>query len=188
MGLLGRGGYGAVYQGFNIHNADCVAIKQINLSSIPKDQIGGIMVEIDLLKKLKHENIVKYLGYSKTKEFLNIVLEYVENGSLASIVKSIGAFPESLVRVYITQVLQGLLYLHEQGVVHRDIKGANILSTKKGHVKLADFGVAQEQISAQEEINSVVGTPYWMAPEIIELAGASPLSDIWSVGCTVIEL
>lgn len=86
---------------------------------------------------------------------------YVENGSLQSIVKSMGRFPESLVRVYITQVLQGLLYLHEQGVVHRDIKGANILSTKKGHVKLADFGVAQDKIAAASDSNSVKGTPYW---------------------------
>lgn len=85
----------------------------------------------------------------------------MENGSLASIVQNMGRFPESLVRVYISQVLQGLLYLHEQGVVHRDIKGANILTTKKGHVKLADFGVASEQMSAPTDQDEVVGTPYW---------------------------
>jgi serine/threonine protein kinase len=88
-------------------------------------------------------------------------LRFVENGSLASIVKSFGCFPESLVRVYISQVLCGLYYLHEQGVVHRDIKGANILTTKKGHVKLADFGVAVDKISAANDTSSVVGTPYW---------------------------
>lgn len=79
-----------------------------------------------------------------------------------------GRFPESLVRVYITQVLQGLLYLHEQGVVHRDIKGANILSTKKGHVKLADFGVAQDKIAAAADSNCVKGTPYWSMIYILE--------------------
>jgi serine/threonine protein kinase len=84
-----------------------------------------------------------------------------------------------------SQVLQGLVYLHEQGVIHRDIKGANILTTKDGTVKLADFGVA-----TKSNVNeySVVGTPYWMAPEVIELSGASTSSDIWSLGCTVIEL
>jgi len=84
-----------------------------------------------------------------------------------------------------SQVLQGLLYLHEQGVIHRDIKGANILTTADGTVKLADFGVA-----TKSNVNeySVVGTPYWMAPEVIELSGASTASDIWSLGCTVIEL
>lgn len=85
-----------------------------------------------------------------------------------------------------SQVLHGLLYLHEQGVIHRDIKGANILTTKEGLVKLADFGVASRTTGLSE--SSVVGTPYWMAPEVIELSGATTASDIWSLGCTVIEL
>jgi len=88
-----------------------------------------------------------------------------------------------------TQVLQGLQYLHDQGVIHRDIKGANILTTKDGTVKLADFGVSTSTLAGnQDKEAQVVGTPYWMAPEIIQLSGASSASDIWSVGCTVIEL
>lgn len=88
--------------------------------------------------------------------------------------------------LYMSQVLHGLQYLHEQGVIHRDIKGANILTTKEGLVKLADFGVASRTTGLSE--SSVVGTPYWMAPEVIELSGATTASDIWSLGCTVIEL
>ncbi|KAG0229437.1 hypothetical protein BGW42_001592 [Actinomortierella wolfii] len=88
--------------------------------------------------------------------------------------------------MYISQVLDGLIYLHDQGVIHRDIKGANILATKNGLVKLADFGVAT--LSTDVGDVNVAGTPYWMAPEIIELTGATTTSDIWSVGCTVIEL
>jgi len=87
-----------------------------------------------------------------------------------------------------TQVLQGLQYLHDQGVIHRDIKGANILTTKDGTVKLADFGVSTSTLAGPDKEAQVVGTPYWMAPEIIQLSGATPASDIWSVGCTVIEL
>jgi serine/threonine protein kinase len=110
---------------------------------------------------------------------------YCEGGSLHTICKNFGKFPENLVALYMSQVLKGLLYLHEQGVIHRDIKGANLLLTKDGHVKLADFGVATKSNVSEY---SVVGTPYWMAPEVIELSGASTASDIWSLGCTVIEL
>lgn len=102
---------------------------------------------------------------------------YCENGSLHSICKNFGKFPENLVGIYLTQVLHGLLYLHDQGVIHRDIKGANILTTKHGLVKLADFGVATRTTGLSDSL--VVGTPYWMAPEVIELAGASTASDIW---------
>jgi serine/threonine protein kinase len=144
------------------------------------------MQEIDLLKNLNHPNIVKYHGFVKSSEALWIILEYCEQGSLYTICKNFGKFPENLVGLYIAQVLQGLLFLHDQGVIHRDIKGANILTTKEGLVKLADFGVATKQSGLAE--GSVVGTPYWMAPEVIELAGATTASDIWSLGCTVIEL
>lgn len=115
-------------------------------------------------------------------------LRYCENGSLHSICKNFGKFPENLVGVYMTQILQGLLYLHDQGVIHRDIKGANILTTKDGKVKLADFGVSTSTLATGDKEAQVVGTPYWMAPEVIQLSGATTASDIWSLGCTVIEL
>ncbi|CAA7402037.1 unnamed protein product [Spirodela intermedia] len=187
---IGKGAYGRVYKGLDLENGDFVAIKQVSLENIPQEDLNIIMLEIDLLKNLNHKNIVKYLGSSKTKTHLHIILEYVENGSLANIIKpnKFGPFPESLVAVYISQVLEGLVYLHEQGVIHRDIKGANILTTKEGLVKLADFGVATKLNEADLNTHSVVGTPYWMAPEVIEMSGVCAASDIWSVGCTVIEL
>ncbi|KAG2569473.1 hypothetical protein PVAP13_7NG423300 [Panicum virgatum] len=153
---IGKGAYGRVYKGLDLENGDFVAIKQVSLENIPQEDLNIIMQEIDLLKNLNHKNIVKYLGSLKTKSHLHIILEYVENGSLANIIKpnKFGPFPESLVAVYIAQVLEGLVYLHEQGVIHRDIKGANILTTK----------------------------------EVIEMSGVCAASDIWSVGCTVIEL
>lgn len=150
---------------------------------------------LHLLIIRQHPNIVQYHGFVKTTDSLYIILEYVdisgeevarhglmidrycENGSLHSICKNFGKFPENLVGLYMTQVLHGLLYLHDQGVIHRDIKGANILTTKEGLVKLADFGVATRTTGLSD--SSVVGTPYWMAPEVIELAGATTSSDIW---------
>lgn len=161
-------------------------MKRISLANIPRSELSSIMSEIELLKDLRHPNIVKYKGFEKTQDFLFIVLEYCENGSLQSICKRFGKFPEGLVSVYINQVLEGLQFLHEQGVVHRDIKGANILTNKDGSVKLADFGVATK--SGVIGGNVVAGSPYWMAPEVIDQCGATSASDIWSVGCVVIEL
>ncbi|PWN40644.1 hypothetical protein IE81DRAFT_335186 [Ceraceosorus guamensis] len=183
---LGRGAFGSVFRGLNWITGETVAIKQIQLTNIPRSELGEIMSEIDLLKNLKHPNIVKYKGSEKTRDYLYIILEYCENGSLQHICKRFGKFPEGLVGVYISQVLAGLLYLHDQGVIHRDIKGANILTTKDGSVKLADFGVATRTGAMSDY--AVVGSPYWMAPEVIDQSGACTASDIWSLGCVVIEL
>ncbi|KAI0313237.1 kinase-like protein [Amylostereum chailletii] len=186
---LGKGAFGQVYRALNWATGETVAVKEIQLSNIPKGEIGQIMSEIDLLKNLNHPNIVKYKGFVKTREYLYIILEFCENGSLHNICKRFGKFPENLVAVYISQVLDGLVYLHDQGVIHRDIKGANILTTKDGAVKLADFGVASNTTpTGAASDDAVVGSPYWMAPEVIEQLGATTASDIWSVGCTVIEL
>ena len=183
---LGKGAFGSVFRALNMNTGEAVAVKQVRLADLPKSELRVITLEIDLLKNLDHPNIVKYHGFVKSSESLNIILEYCENGSLHTISKNFGKFPENLVGLYMSQVLNGLLYLHEQGVIHRDIKGANILTTKQGLVKLADFGVATRTTSLHE--SSVVGTPYWMAPEVIELSGATTAADIWSLGCTVIEL
>ncbi|KAH9950642.1 kinase-like protein [Amylocystis lapponica] len=185
---LGKGAFGQVYRALNWATGETVAIKEIQLSNIPKSEIGQIMSEIDLLKNLNHPHIVKYKGFEKTREYLYIILEFCENGSLHNICKRFGKFPETLVGVYISQVLEGLVYLHDQGVIHRDIKGANILTNKDGCVKLADFGVASSTAAGAVRDDAVVGSPYWMAPEVIEQSGATTASDIWSVGCTVIEL
>ncbi|KAI9813876.1 MAG: hypothetical protein M1826_002363 [Phylliscum demangeonii] len=183
---LGKGAFASVYRALNWGTGETVAVKKVRLADLPKTELRVIMLEIDLLKNLNHANIVKYHGFVKSPEYLFIILEYCENGSLHSICKNFGKFPENLVGLYMSQVLNGLLYLHDQGVIHRDIKGANILTTKEGLVKLADFGVATRASGLHE--SSVVGTPYWMAPEVIELSGATTASDIWSLGCTVIEL
>lgn len=129
---LGRGAYGQVFKGMDTSTGDVVAIKQIGLGGVSQANLQGVMGEIDLLKTLNHNNIVKYIGSFKTRNHLYIILEFMENGALSSVIKPnrFGVFPETLVAIYIAQVLQGLVYLHDQGVVHRDIKGANILTTK----------------------------------------------------------
>lgn len=186
---IGRGAFGIVYRGLS-PSFETVAIKRVFLPNVPVSELESIEMEIQLLKNLKHNNIVEYRDALRTSSHLNIVLEFVENGSLSSLLGKMKGrtLPERFVAHYTYQVLVGLAYLHTQGVIHRDIKGANILSTKQGLVKLADFGVATK-LNDSRKSDSVVGTPYWMAPEIIEMKGGqSPACDIWSVGCTVIEL
>ncbi|KAJ2932662.1 hypothetical protein H1R20_g4435, partial [Candolleomyces eurysporus] len=172
--------------GLNFETGETVAIKEIQLSNIPANELPEIMSEIDLLKNLHHENIVQYKGFVKTREFLYIILELCENGSLHTVLKKFGKFPENLVAMYISQVLEGLLYLHDQGVIHRDIKGANLLTNKDGTVKLADFGVAARVGGVLDA--AVVGSPYWMAPEVVEQTGATTASDIWLAHSALLPL
>ncbi|KAI3501979.1 hypothetical protein L1887_30009 [Cichorium endivia] len=187
-----KGAYGRVYKGLDLEKGDFVAIEQVSLQNSAQEDLNIIMVSFNsfLFEDLNHKNIIKYLGSFMTETHLHIVLEYVENDSLANIINpnNFGPLPEPLVAFYIAQVLEGLVYLHEEGVIHRDIKGANILTTKEGVVKLVDFGVAMKLTEADVNMHFVAGTPYWMAPEVIEMTGVCATSDIWSVGCTVIEL
>ena len=116
-----------------------------------------------------------------------MLLRFAENGSLGQTIKAFGRLNERLVAGYVVKILEGLHYLHQSDVVHCDLKAANILTTKNGNVKLSDFGVSLN-LRAMEREKDVAGTPNWMAPEVIELKGASTKSDIWSLGCTVVEL
>lgn len=206
---LGRGAYGTVFLGLDTRTGEHVAIKALSFERLSADALSGVASEVELLQNLNHRNIVKYLGSFRTSSHLYIILELMENGSLSNVIKTskFGPFPESLIPVYIHQVLQGLAYLHAQGVVHRDIKGANILTTKEGVVKLADFGVAAKiggEIGeaalggvgsnnnniddGQSRDASPQGTPYWMAPEVVEMKPVTTAADIWSVGCLAVEL
>lgn len=143
-----------------------------------------------LLKNLSHPNIVRYLGTVREENTLNILLEFVPGGSISSLLSKFGSFPEAVIRMYTKQLLQGLDYLHQNKIIHRDIKGANILVDNKGCIKLADFGASKQvaKLATMTAAKSMKGTPYWMAPEVIVQTGHSFSADIWSVGCTVIEM
>ncbi|XP_075653035.1 mitogen-activated protein kinase kinase kinase NPK1 isoform X2 [Castanea sativa] len=194
--LIGCGAFGRVYMGMNLDSGELLAVKQVsittNSASKEKTQahIRELEEEVKLLKNLSHPNIVRYLGTAREHDSLNILLEFVPGGSISSLLGKFGSFPESVIRMYTKQLLLGLEYLHKNGIMHRDIKGANILVDNKGCIKLADFG-ASKQVVELATINgakSMKGTPYWMAPEVILQTGHSFSADIWSVGCTVIEM
>ncbi|ORX81854.1 Pkinase-domain-containing protein [Anaeromyces robustus] len=185
---IGRGQFGCVYRALNLVTGQIVAIKRIKLEDQNKEDIDSLMQEVELLQSLSHPCIVSYYGFILNEEYLNIILEFVENGSLLNTLKSFGNFPEKLIANYTVKILEGLEYLHAKGVVHCDLKAANVLTTKSGDVKLTDFGVSRRLNVMDEKTSAVVGTPNWMAPEIITMSGIVPQSDLWSLGCTIIEL
>ncbi|XP_052188158.1 LOW QUALITY PROTEIN: mitogen-activated protein kinase kinase kinase NPK1-like [Diospyros lotus] len=194
--LIGCGAFGRVYMGMNIDSGELLAVKQVsiaaNSASKEKTQahIRELEEEVKLLKNLSHPNIVRYLGTAREEESLNILLEFVPGGSISSLLGKFGSFPESVIRMYTKQLLLGLEYLHKNGIMHRDIKGANILVDNKGCIKLADFGASKKvvELATITGAKSMKGTPYWMAPEVILQTGHSFSADVWSVGCTVIEM
>nr|XP_027114605.1 mitogen-activated protein kinase kinase kinase ANP1-like isoform X2 [Coffea arabica] len=190
--LIGCGAFGQVYMGMNLDSGELLAVKQVlipaNSASKEKAQVyvQELEEEVKLLKNLSHPNIVRYLGTVREEETLNILLEFVPGGSISSLLGKFGSFPESVIRMYTKQLLLGLDYLHKNGIMHRDIKGANILVDNKGCIKLADFGASKQ--ATVSGAKSMKGTPYWMAPEVIRQTGHRFSADIWSVGCTVIEM
>lgn len=165
-----------------------VAIKVLHLESV-RDELDNIQKEISLLSRLDSVYVVQYRGSFLNGTDLNVVMEFMSGGSLRDLMKA-GPLKEDEVSAVLREVLSGLVFLHAANVVHRDIKAANILVNGNGKVKIADFGVARE-LNAQKRRFSVVGSPYWMAPEVITAKEGglyNEKADIWSLGITAIEL
>ncbi|XP_002978306.2 mitogen-activated protein kinase kinase kinase 2 [Selaginella moellendorffii] len=196
--LIGVGAYGRVYMGMNLDSGELIAVKQVLIaaSNFAKGKaqlsahIRELEEEVKLLQNLSHPNIVRYLGTAREEEALNIFLEFVPGGSISSLLGKFGSFTEPVIRMYTRQLLLGLEYLHQNKIMHRDIKGANILVDNQGHIKVADFGASKKvlELATISEAKSMKGTPYWMAPEVVRQTGHNWQADIWSVGCTVIEM
>ncbi|CAA3012186.1 mitogen-activated kinase kinase kinase 3-like isoform X2 [Olea europaea subsp. europaea] len=189
--LLGRGTFGHVYLGFNCESGQMCAIKEVRVildDRSSKECLKQLNQEIDLLSRLSHVNIVQYYGSDLSEETLSVYLEYVSGGSIQKLLQEYGPFAEPVIQNYTRQILLGLAYLHGKNTVHRDIKGANILVGPNGEIKLADFGMAKP-INSCPSMLSFKGSPYWMAPEVVtNTNGYSLLVDIWSLGCTVLEM
>ncbi|XP_043553549.1 mitogen-activated protein kinase kinase kinase kinase 5 isoform X2 [Chiloscyllium plagiosum] len=186
---VGSGTYGDVYKARNLQTGELAAVKIIKLE--PGDDFSIIQQEIFMVKECKHANIVAYFGSYLSREKLWICMEYCGGGSLQDMYHVTGPLSELQIAYVCRETLQGLGYLHSKGKMHRDIKGANILLTDHGDVKLADFGVAAKITATIAKRKSFIGTPYWMAPEVAAVeknGGYNQLCDIWAVGITAIEL
>uniref|UniRef100_A0A3B3XYG1 Mitogen-activated protein kinase kinase kinase 19 n=1 Tax=Poecilia mexicana TaxID=48701 RepID=A0A3B3XYG1_9TELE len=176
-----------------------IAVKQVCLDSSDPDaakkEYNRLQGEVDLLKTLRHSNIVGFLGTSLYQHVVSIFMEYIPGGSIASILHRFGPLPERVLALYTHQILEGVAFLHQNRVIHRDLKGNNVMLMPTGVIKLIDFGCARRLSclnptapNSGELLKSIHGTPYWMAPEVINESGYGRKSDIWSVGCTVFEM
>ena len=189
--LIGKGSFGKVYMGMNIGTGELIAVKQVRLlTSEELEQATAIQNEISLMENLRHPNIVCFLGTQRSGNKLNILMEYVPGKSLDFLLDKFGALYEKVIRSYTKQLLGALQYCHSNHVVHRDIKGKNILIDTKGNLKLADFGSAKrfENVMSKDAPSlSYNYTPLWTAPEVLT-GDYNSAVDIWSLGCVIIEM
>ncbi|KAJ1992924.1 ATP binding [Dimargaris cristalligena] len=199
--LIGMGSFGNVYLGLNALSGELMAVKQVDIpqenspsEARKKLMLDALQFEIKILQDLRHSHIVRYLGSQMDDQHLNIFLEYVPGGSVAAMLANYGPLQETLVRSFVRQILKGLLYLHEREIIHRDIKGGNILVDIKGGIKISDFGISkkieneEDRLSIMSNRASLKGSVFWMAPEVVKKTHYTRKADIWSLGCLVIEM
>ncbi|PWY70233.1 MAP kinase [Aspergillus heteromorphus CBS 117.55] len=207
--LIGEGSFGSVFLALHAVTGELMAVKQVEIPSATKgtefdkrknSMVTALKHEIELLQGFHHPNVVQYLGTAADDQYLNIFLEYVPGGSIATMLKQYNTFQEPLIKNFVRQILAGLSYLHSRDIIHRDIKGANILVDNKGGIKISDFGISK-RVEASTLLGarasgggghvhrvSMQGSVYWMAPEVVQQTVHTKKADIWSLGCLVVEM
>ncbi|KAJ1556316.1 hypothetical protein HK405_002373 [Cladochytrium tenue] len=199
--IIGRGSYARVYFGLNVNTMDIMAVKQVELvpsnqsaesGRLRKKMVDALNVEVRLLRELDHPNVVRYLGFDIQENVVSLFLQYVDGGSIASMLSLYGPFELHIAQLFVRQVVDGLQYLHDRFIIHRDIKGANLLVDREGTVRIADFGISKKnEYSTPYKYNarmSLQGSVFWMAPEVLKGRGYSAKVDIWSLGCVTLEM
>ncbi|CAJ1354416.1 unnamed protein product [Effrenium voratum] len=189
--LLGRGSLGSVWKAVDKKTGEVMAVKEVVVDSLDnsdREFSQSLQVEIDLYKQLKHPNIVSYLGNDRIRDRLYIYLEFMSGGSVSQVLHREGPMAEPLIACYGRQLLEGLDYLHtrEPTILHRDVKGGNILVGENRVVKLSDFGCSKR--SDDTANHTLRGSIPWMAPEVMNERAYGRKADLWSLGCVFIEM
>lgn len=184
---VGKGSFGEVYRGREVATGKVVALKLIDLEKAD-EEIEVLQREIKVMSQISNPYVVQYYSSLMKGSTLWIIMEFMSGGSLKELLDVVGPFPEDAVATVMKALFRGLDYVHKEHKLHRDIKAANILLSGHGDVKLADFGVAGQMTATMRQRNTFVGSPFWMAPEVIQESLYDEKADIWSAGITGIEL
>ncbi|KAJ1891557.1 Protein kinase [Kickxella alabastrina] len=183
---IGQGASGNVYMARSIRNGELVAIKQMDLSKQPRKEL--LVNEILVMKESRHANIVNYIeSFLINSADLWVVMEYMEGGALTDVIDN-NKLDEMQIATVCREVCRGLNHLHKQDIIHRDIKSDNVLLGEDGQVKITDFGFCAKLSEQRSKRATMVGTPYWMAPEVVKQKPYGPKVDVWSLGIMVIEM
>ena len=193
--IIYESGNSTIYKAFNINDGNIFVVKKYNCENGAKCE--NYFNEVKIYEHLNHPNIIKYIFSEQISNYYFLYLEYIPGGSIKNMIDQFGGFNEILIRKYTKQILSGLKYLHDKKIIHRDIKCANILIGNNGFIKLTDFGCSKkismklakkDSSSNGEYCTSLKGTIPWCAPEVICHKKYGKKADIWSLGCTLIEM
>ncbi|XP_038075292.1 mitogen-activated protein kinase kinase kinase 1-like [Patiria miniata] len=195
--LLGTGAFSSCYQSRDIRTGTLMAVKQVSFIRNTKCEqdkvVESLMREINLMKELDHPNLVRLLGATRHNGHFNVFVEWMAGGSISSVLSAYGAFEEPVVLKYTRQLLTGVAFLHSKHVIHRDLKGANLLLDSTGqHLRIADFGTAAQmasKVTAEGEFKGqLIGTIAFMSPEVLRGEPYGRTCDVWSIGCCMVEM
>ena len=191
--LLGEGSFGKAFLCSRDSDEDLCVIKQIKVEDMTKQEKDDVINESTILSKLDHPNIIKFFEFFESKtpqQTFNIVTEYADGGDLSEKIKEQNKTPfkESDILDYFTQICLALKHIHEKKIIHRDLKSGNVFLMKSGLVKLGDFGIAKTFKNTMDKAKTMVGTPYYLSPEIIQGKPYDNKSDIWSLGVLLYEM
>ncbi|XP_066021825.1 mitogen-activated protein kinase kinase kinase 2-like isoform X1 [Pocillopora verrucosa] len=192
---IGAGAFGEVYE-CTFPTGDYKGLCAVKIVKIEpqytqsQKEVELLTNEINILKEIRHDRVVAYYESVEKDNHLHLFMEFMRGGSLYDRIKKKKVLSEKESRKYTMQILEGVSFLHSKEIIHRDIKGKNVLLDEHGNVKLADFGLSKviQKIGSKTALESYCGTPYWMAPEMFWGKGYGKKADIWSVGCTAVEM
>ena len=190
--LIGKGNYGKAYLVKSLLDNNLYVNKIIDMSQFTKEQLENALHEAEILKSLQHPNIIRCIDFFVDEKKLCLVTEYADLGDLSKIIRyqilSGYFFCEEIILNWFTQLCFAIKYIHSKNILHRDLKLSNIFLTSKGNIKLGDFGIAKILSSKEDLAKTLVGTPYYLSPELCLKKPYNHKSDIWSLGCILYEM